>query len=192
MEQYQFLPSLQLDEYEALRESIRKYGVIQPVITDEDGNIIDGYHRVKICQELGIAYPTRIMEGLTEEEKENLAVSLNIKRRHLTKEQKKTLAIELRERGWTQERIAGVMEVAQQTISRWITHLSKLDQPSPTPCPNPELVNNAHLSIIDQPSPNQKNTDSDYPNPDQQFRLQFLDPLRCFLDCHVAPPVEAA
>jgi ParB-like chromosome segregation protein Spo0J len=140
MKTYQFMPSLQLDEYEALRESIRKYGVIQPVITDEDGNIIDGYHRVKICQDLGIAYPTRIMEGLTEEEKENLAVSLNIKRRHLTKEQKKTLAIELRELGWTQERIAGVMEVTQKTISNWFSNFSNPNQPSPTTRPDPELL----------------------------------------------------
>jgi ParB-like chromosome segregation protein Spo0J len=60
---YQYLPSLSLDEYEGLRESVRKYGVIQPVITDEFGAVIDGYHRVKICKELEIDYPTRILEG---------------------------------------------------------------------------------------------------------------------------------
>ncbi|MDR1979044.1 MAG: helix-turn-helix domain-containing protein [Synergistaceae bacterium] len=131
MQTYQFLQPLQLDEYEALRESIRKYGVIQPVITDEDGKIVDGYHRAKVCKELGIDYPTRVMEGLSEEEKENLSISLNLKRRHLTKEQKKELAINLREQGWTQERIAGVMEVSQSTLSRWLMHLHNPDQPSP-------------------------------------------------------------
>jgi ParB-like chromosome segregation protein Spo0J len=123
-----------LDEYEALRESIRKYGVIQPVIVDENGAVIDGYHRVKICEELGIEYPTKVLEGLSEEEKENLSVSLNIKRRHLTKDQKKELALALREQNWTQERIADVMEVDQRTIGRWLEsfrQMPKPDQPSP-------------------------------------------------------------
>ena len=131
MSKYQFLPSLSLDEYEALRESIQKYGVIQPVVVDEDGAIIDGYHRVKICKELGIDYPKRILKKLTEEEKENLSVSLNIKRRHLTKDQKKELALALREEGWTQERIASVMEVSQKTISNWISNFSNPDLHSP-------------------------------------------------------------
>jgi ParB-like chromosome segregation protein Spo0J len=132
MSVYQFLPSLNLDEYEALRESIRKYGVIQPVIVDESGVVIDGYHRAKVCKELGIDYPTRVIEGLSEEEKENLSVSLNIKRRHLTKDQKKELALALREQGWTQERIAEVMEVGQQTISNWLksTKIGTPDQRS--------------------------------------------------------------
>jgi ParB-like chromosome segregation protein Spo0J len=135
MDSYQYLPSLSLDEYEALRESIRKYGVIQPVIVDETGTIIDGYHRVKVCHELGIEYPTRVMKGLSEEEKENLSVSLNIKRRHLTKDQKKELALALREQDWTQERIASVFEVTQKTISNWlaIRNFSSPDQPLPKP-----------------------------------------------------------
>jgi ParB-like chromosome segregation protein Spo0J len=137
MNGYQFLPSLSLDEYEALRESIRKYGVIQPVIVDEKGTVIDGYHRVKVCKELGIDYPTKVIEGLLEEEKENLSVSLNIKRRHLTKDQKKELALALREQGWTQERIASVFEVTHQTISNWLksAKICNLDQPSPKPSP---------------------------------------------------------
>jgi ParB family chromosome partitioning protein len=133
--EYQYLPSLSLDEYEALRESIRKYGVIQPVIVDESGAIIDGYHRAKACKELDVDYPTRVIEGLTEEEKENLSVSSNIKRRHLSKEQKKELALALRSEGWTQERIAGVMEVSQKTISNWlaVSNFSTPDQSSPKP-----------------------------------------------------------
>jgi hypothetical protein len=108
--------------------------VIQPVIVDENGAVIDGYHRVKVCKELGIEYPTRVLEGLSEEEKENLSVSLNIKRRHLTKDQKKELALALREQNWTQERIGKVFEVDQRTIGRWLEsfrQMPSLDQPSP-------------------------------------------------------------
>lgn len=131
MDGYQYLPSLSLDEYEALKESIKEFGVIQPVIVDEVGDIIDGYHRAKACRELSVDYPTRVMEGLGKEQKENLSVSLNLKRRHLTKEQKKDLAISLREQGWTQERVSMVFEVSQRTISNWLSNFSKLDQASP-------------------------------------------------------------
>jgi ParB-like chromosome segregation protein Spo0J len=90
-----------LDEYEALRENILEKGVIEPVITDEYGNIIDGHHRVRACKELGIEYPTRVIEGLSEEQKQDLSVELNMHRRHLTKEQKRELPVALRGRGWT-------------------------------------------------------------------------------------------
>jgi ParB-like chromosome segregation protein Spo0J len=140
MREYQFLPSLSLDEYEALRESIREKGVIEPVVTDEEGNVIDGHHRVKACEELGVKYPTRIIAGFSEEQKQDLSVELNMHRRHLTKEQKKELAVNLRKQGWTQERIGKALGVPQQTISRWFTHLSNPDQPSPKSQPDPEII----------------------------------------------------
>jgi ParB-like chromosome segregation protein Spo0J len=165
MNRYQFLPSLSLDEYEALRESIRKYGVIQPVIVDENNAVIDGYHRVKVCKELEIEYPTRVIEGLTElteEEKENLSVSLNIKRHHLTKEQKKELALALREQGWTQERIASVFEVTQQTICNWFknTKICNTDQSSPIEEIGSATPNGvSQMGHPDQPSPNPSSED---------------------------------
>ena len=140
MNEYQFLPSLSLDEYEALRESIRENGVIEPVITDEGGAIIDGHHRVKICAELDIDYPTRVLEGLSEEQKQDLSLELNMHRRHLTKEQKKELAIGLREQGWTQERISKALGTPRRTIADWLGGIAKVDQPSPReePPKNPE------------------------------------------------------
>jgi ParB-like chromosome segregation protein Spo0J len=109
------------------------------VVTDEDGNVIDGHHRVKACEELGVKYPTRVIAGFSEEQKQDLSVELNMHRRHLTKEQKKELAVNLREQGWTQERIGKALGVPQQTISRWFTHLSNPDQPSPNQ-PDPEII----------------------------------------------------
>jgi ParB-like chromosome segregation protein Spo0J len=133
-ELYQFLPCLSLDEYEALRESIRENGVIEPVVVDERGEVIDGHHRVKVCKELGIEYPVRVIEGLGEERKQNLSIELNMTGRELTKDQKKDLAISLFEKGWTQERIALRMKVNQSTISRWLENMQmhNADQRSPT------------------------------------------------------------
>ena len=44
-------PPLATDEYEALRESIYRFGVLVPVIVDLEGNVLDGNHRLKIYQE---------------------------------------------------------------------------------------------------------------------------------------------
>ena len=144
---YQFLPSLNLDEYEALRESIREKGVIESILVDEEGNIIDGHHRLKACEELGIECPKRALLGLSDEQKQDLSLDLNLHRRQLTKEQKKELAGSLRERGWTQERIGKALGVTQQTISNWLPLQKFVDHnsdnspsPSPTPTQNLEAI----------------------------------------------------
>jgi ParB-like chromosome segregation protein Spo0J len=139
MQEYQFLPSLSLDEYEALRESIREKGVIEPVVTDENGKVIDGHHRVRVCKELGIEYPMRVIEGLSEEQKQDLSVELNMHRRHLTKEQKKELAVSLREQGWRNARISKVIGVDRSTVGRWF----------------PENVANATSNNSDKSTPTQ-------------------------------------
>jgi len=50
---YQFLADLSADEYAALKRDIAARGVLVPVEYDQDGNVIDGHHRVRICGELG-------------------------------------------------------------------------------------------------------------------------------------------
>jgi hypothetical protein len=42
------------DEYALLKEDIAKRGIISPIIKDAAGNIVDGYHRNKIAEELGL------------------------------------------------------------------------------------------------------------------------------------------
>ena len=44
---YQLLPPLTADERESLRQSIEAVGVLQPVVVDEAGAIIDGHHRAE-------------------------------------------------------------------------------------------------------------------------------------------------
>jgi hypothetical protein len=62
-EPYQLFPDLTTDEYKALREDINVRGVQVPVESDEDGHILDGYHRWKICQELHKACPSVERKG---------------------------------------------------------------------------------------------------------------------------------
>jgi ParB-like chromosome segregation protein Spo0J len=52
------LPKLSEEEYESLKSSIRKNGLRflnkHPIIVNNQGVILDGYHRFKACQELGL------------------------------------------------------------------------------------------------------------------------------------------
>lgn len=89
---FQVMPPLSKDEYEGLKAQIAQYGVLVPVEYDEEGNILDGFHRVQVCQELGIAnWPSITRIGLTETEKRTYARTVNSSRRHLTREQKRQL-----------------------------------------------------------------------------------------------------
>lgn len=88
---FQFLPRLANDEYAALEESIRDHGIQVPVVVDERGSIIDGHHRKEISERLGIECPQRIVEGLADDKKRTLALSLNLDRRHLSREQRREL-----------------------------------------------------------------------------------------------------
>ena len=90
MTQYQLLPQLSEDEYAALRESIRADGVKVPIELDERGAVLDGHHRLAICKELGITdYPRVVRVGLSEEQKIAHVLTLNLDRRHLSREQRR-------------------------------------------------------------------------------------------------------
>ena len=91
---FQFMPRLADEEYAALESSIKEHGIQVPVILDENGSVIDGHHRKEIADRLGIDYPKRTKVGLSETDKRTLALTLNIDRRHLSREQKRRLVAE--------------------------------------------------------------------------------------------------
>ena len=95
---FQLLPDLPEWEYAALKESIRKHGVIVPIIKDESAEIIDGHHRDRVCRELRIKdYPTITLAGLTKDQKRDHALILNLVRRKITRKQlREIIATELR------------------------------------------------------------------------------------------------
>jgi N6-adenosine-specific RNA methylase IME4/ParB-like chromosome segregation protein Spo0J len=134
--QFQLLPSLSEQEYESLKSDIAARGVMVPVEKDEAGNILDGFHRLQICAQLGIEdYPVTIRYFQTDEQKEDYALSINLSRRHLSVEQRKTLVGTLRGRGWTLERISGVLGTGVGTVSRDLDSTfpnGKVEQPEST------------------------------------------------------------
>lgn len=90
---YQLLPALSAEEHAALRADIEAYGIRVPVDVDENGQVLDGHHRKQIAASLGIHCPTRVVAGLTEEEKRHHALAVNAHRRMLTREQRRALVV---------------------------------------------------------------------------------------------------
>lgn len=114
------LPALSDDEYNALERDIAVRGVIVPVVVDDADNIIDGHHRVMIAAELGLSdLPVEVRGGLSDEEKEDLAYSLNATRRQLTQREKHDQARKLHAKDWSLRRIARVLAVSHETVRRW-------------------------------------------------------------------------
>jgi len=126
---FDLLPPLSEEDYEALKADIAARGVQVPVEYDEHGNILDGHHRVRACQELGIKdWPRIVRVGLSEEEKIEHALALNFVRRHLSREQRQELVARLRQRGLSLRRIAELLGVHHDTIRE---DLSGVGNPTP-------------------------------------------------------------
>lgn len=120
MSKYQVMPPLSADEYEELKADIQARGVLVPVEYDESGEILDGHHRVRICEELGITeWPRVVRLGLSEAGKLTHARQLNLARRHLDREQKRALiAQQLRETPQLSNRqIAASLGVDHKTVA---------------------------------------------------------------------------
>lgn len=88
MTAYQLLPPLRDTELNELRSSIERFGVKAPIHVDENGEILDGHHRVMVADSLGLPYQTIRCIGLSDHEKRILAAELNVARRQLTDAQK--------------------------------------------------------------------------------------------------------
>ena len=76
------LPPLTTEEFEALRADIMQNGMLQSVLIDERDNILDGHHRYRIDRNA----KTKIIHGLTDEEKEATAQALAKARGFLQKD----------------------------------------------------------------------------------------------------------
>ena len=134
MHEYQLLPPLSEEEYNALKEDIAKRGVLVPVEYDEDGNILDGHHRVKICEELGIKnWPSVVRIGMSEEEKTEHVLALNLDRRHLTQEQRAKLRLDLHSKGLSTRKIATILGEDHSTIVKTIQKARTGGEISPPP-----------------------------------------------------------
>lgn len=127
---FQVMPPLSAEEYTALKADIAENGIEVAVEVDENGDLIDGHHRVKAWTELleaGVRvpdYPRIRVSGLTHEQKRERAYKLNFLRRHQSKEQKQEKVTELRLEGKTLEQITSLTGIAKSTAAEWLKDVS--------------------------------------------------------------------
>src|SRR5437899_3267153 len=87
------LPALSEEQFERLKNDIKERGVQVPIEVDaETGEIVDGYHRHRACQEFGIDCPIQLRKFNSEADRRVHAVALNIIRRQMSKSQVAALA----------------------------------------------------------------------------------------------------
>lgn len=133
---YQLMPGLTDEERASLRLDIEKHGIRVPIDVDENDQILDGHHRAWIAAELGIPCPRRVVSGLSDEDKRKHAVSVNIFRRNLTREQRRELVGRLRADGMSVRGIANATQLPKSTVADDVEQLSESGQLT-----DPERVN---------------------------------------------------
>ena len=113
------LPVLTEAEYAALKADIEAHGILVPVIVDAEGLVLDGVHRTRIAEELGIDVPVSQMGQVSEERKMHLAVGLNMRRRHLDADRRRDLVRRLAdEQGFSVRKIASITGWSKSTVDR--------------------------------------------------------------------------
>lgn len=118
---YQLMPPLSNEEYQALKEDIRRRGVAVAIEFDGDGNVLDGHHRLRAWQELQDEdvdvpmYDQKVMHFTNEDAKRDYVLALNLKRRHLTPNQKAMLFARLRLPPYNMT-IQAIADVAQSSV----------------------------------------------------------------------------
>lgn len=82
-------PDMNDKDFAALVADIKANGQREPIVIF-DGKILDGRHRARACQMLGMEPITKVFDG-DEAAAALLVDSLNVHRRHLTREQRRSL-----------------------------------------------------------------------------------------------------
>ena len=90
-EMAEIFPLMQGDEYYELVEDIADHGLLEPIWTYE-GKILDGRNRYRACEDAGVTPDFRIWENGSPL---GFVLSMNLKRRQLTKSQCAMIAVDV-------------------------------------------------------------------------------------------------
>jgi hypothetical protein len=105
-------PMLAEDELKELAADIAERGLLQPIVLDGEGRILDGRNRVAACELAGIEPEFSTYMG---DDPDGFALAVNIRRRNLTKGQQ-AMVIAGAYKNYTQEH-AGDFGVSKQYVS---------------------------------------------------------------------------
>jgi len=134
------MPDLDAEVDAALRDSIKRFGVLEAVAVDQHGNIIDGHNRVRIAHELNVSYDTKVHEVADEAEALELARTLNLDRRHMSPVARRQLIVALAQNGHSATAIAGAVGVSDDTVHRDLAEADVQVSHDAKPVPLPEKV----------------------------------------------------
>ena len=111
-------PTLEPATYAALKDSIEQFGVLVPVAKDQDGKLIDGFHRSEIAEELGVDFRVDVIKVESDEQRDEIAAALNLYRRHLDVAERQEQVVFLRSKGHSLRAIADAVGVNVATAHR--------------------------------------------------------------------------
>jgi ParB family transcriptional regulator, chromosome partitioning protein len=104
------VPKISKSDFMRIKESIKVSGLHVPLIVNQDGVLLDGYTRLKACNELGIEpkIMSRAFEDIFTEQE--FIIEVNLKRRHL-------ITFQIIELGHNLEKIEGDRAQKRQSIA---------------------------------------------------------------------------
>lgn len=129
MGKYQPFNDLPAAQFTALVSDIAKRGVLLPILVDENGKTIDGHQRRKAAAEAGVECPRVVVEGLSEDEKQTLAITLNLFRRHLVGVERSAALQKLANLGMSTRHMGSLLGLSKSTVHR---ELEGVDRPEVT------------------------------------------------------------
>ncbi|GEK19634.1 transcriptional regulator [Cellulomonas xylanilytica] len=92
--------------------------MLVPVLIDQHGRIIDGHHRSRIADELGVRYQPVVHVVDDDEHAAAIAREVNLHRRHMDPEQRRAVVVALAEQGHSQVAIAEALKIGRGTLQR--------------------------------------------------------------------------
>lgn len=126
MKSMQLFPALEAAVEAALKASIARFGVLVPVVKDQHDRILDGHHRSRIADELGVKYRVDVVMVADEEEARAIVETLNTDRGHrLKSDMRRDVVADLREEGHSLRAIAGAVGVSLWQVQRDLSGVSE-------------------------------------------------------------------
>lgn len=128
MGKYQPFTDLPAAQFQALVDDVARRGVLLPIIVDENDATIDGHQRRRAAAEAAVDCPRIVVAGLTEAEKHELAITLNLFRRHLVGVERSQALQKLANLGLSVRRIGEALNMSKSAVHRDLTQLSHAGQ----------------------------------------------------------------
>jgi ParB-like chromosome segregation protein Spo0J len=95
-EYQELVPEVSPADFQTLKDSIARDGLLVPIIVNKSGIVLDGHHRFKACNELGIALETiAIAEFDSELAEQKFVIDVNLRRRQLNSFQRDEIFLKL-------------------------------------------------------------------------------------------------